>query len=50
MRCMTLEKKLRALDEQMAVDPRYITRVTNLLHPAASNVHLSLSSDNGGRV
>jgi COP9 signalosome complex subunit 3 len=25
-RCMALEKKLRALDEQMALDPRYITK------------------------
>ena len=24
---MALEKKLRALDEQMALDPRYITKV-----------------------
>ena len=29
-RCMALEKKLKTLDQQMAMDARYMTRVRSL--------------------
>ena len=35
-RCMALEKKLKTLDQQMAMDPRYITRVRVATIPGSS--------------